>query len=375
MARTGIARRLTFTAVLLLGFGALAEKQSNLPQYIGIPSNLMNQYFTNQRSMQWCWAACIQMVFSRFGLSVQQEAIVRRTYGTDPQGKLPDKPGDALSVTLNLNNWGIDAAGKKYTVKARYGAGAPPCEAILGELAAGYPVILGFNTGLIGHAVVCTGASYILAEKTDPNGQARTVPVIQNIVVRDPFPRPFPPNVVVPGAQGRLEYRADEIAKFILHHWFIRVQVEGQQEQSVNSQGPSQLIGVPKQADLLLPKDDKGFVLGDMPAEARPAQEAKDGGVEITRSDIRWIEGPEQPYATFSLAYTNASQEPKACQVTVEVELASRKTEQPVRTFQTQKFAFELQPGQSHAVEGKLEAFQDLEVHPRLNARLTAAPK
>jgi hypothetical protein len=112
-----------------------------------------------------------------------------------------------------------------------------------------------------------------------------------------------------------------------------------------------------------------------MPAEARPAQEAKDGGVEITRSDIRWIEGPEQPYATFNLTYTNASQEPKACQVTVEVELASRKTEQPVRTFQTQKFAFELQPGQSHAVEGKLEAFQDLEVHPRLNARLTAAPK
>jgi hypothetical protein len=278
-------------------------------------------------------------------------------------------------VTLNLNNGGVDAAGKKYAVQARYGKGAPACEALLSELAAGYPVILGCNTGVIGHAVVCTGASYIMAPKTDPNGLARSVPVIQNIVVRDPFPRPFPPNVVAPGAQGRLEYRADEIAKFILHHWFIRVQIEGQQDQSMNTKGAAQLIGDPTRPDLLLPKDDKGFVLGDMPPAARPAQGAKGEGVELTKSDIRWIEGPEQPYATFSLTYANPGKQAAACEVTVEVELASRKTEQPVRVFQFQKFAFDLQPGQSHGIEGRLEALQNLEVHPRFNARLTATPK
>jgi len=227
---------------LTAGTVSLAQQEAALPQYVGIPSNLMNQYYSQQRSMQWCWAACIQMVFNRYGVDVQQEEIVRRTYGTDPSGNLPDQPASVETMTANMNNWGLDRAGKRYLVRANVGQGAPSPALLINELNAGRPVIFGCQTGMIGHAVVCTAASYVMVQ--DPTGTGQLVPNVLTLVVRDPMPRSAWAATFSSTPQGRAEYRADQLARAIGAHWVIRVQVEGQQEQArINTSGRDQLVG------------------------------------------------------------------------------------------------------------------------------------
>ena len=96
-----------------------------------------------------------------------------------------------------------------------------------------------------------------------------------------------------------------------------------------------------------------------------------DGSVKLTGSDVRWAEGDTQPCTTFTLDYTNSAPEAKSCEVTVEVELASRKTGQLVRVLNSRTYKFGIEPGRSYTVKGSLDGFQDLDVHPRVNCRLT----
>ena len=178
--------------------------------YVGIPSGTMDYYAAQQQNSQWCWAAAIQMVLNGYGVNINQEQIVARTYGRDPYGNLPNWPGSFQAIHRNLNNWGVDNSGQGYRVSASIGMGAPTPSLLISELSMGRPVIIGYRTGgNSGHAVVVTAVSYV----NGYNG-----PVIMSIVVRDPWPSQSNIN-----NRGKIEYPGAVLANNIQAHWYIRV--------------------------------------------------------------------------------------------------------------------------------------------------------
>lgn len=180
------------------------------PQYVGIPSAEMNYFAAAQKNSQWCWAASIQMVLNYYGVAILQEQIVARTYGTDPYGRLPDKPGGFQEITANLNNWSIDNRGQLYTVSASMYAGVPTPTILIQELRQKRPIIVGYRSGpKSAHAVVITAASFI------PSLQG---PIIVSVVVRDPWPSKE--NIF---NSGRVEYPRNYLASLMQTYWYIRV--------------------------------------------------------------------------------------------------------------------------------------------------------
>jgi hypothetical protein len=150
------------------------------------------------------------MVLNYHGVNIAQQQIVGRTFGTDPFGNLPNWAGSFQVITANLNNWNVDNNGHPYVVRANMGMGAPIPAVLLDELSNGRPVIIGYQSGPnSAHAVVITAASYV----PSPNG-----PMIQSLVVRDPFPTPA--NIQ---NRGRVEYPGAGLAQLIQAHWYVQV--------------------------------------------------------------------------------------------------------------------------------------------------------
>ena len=179
-------------------------------QYVGIPSHQMNYFAAAQENSQWCWAASIQMVLNYYDVNINQQQIVARTYGVDPFGNLPNWPGSFQAIHQNLNNWNVDNNGDNYVVSAQIGVGAPSPSILLSELNQGHPVIIGYNSGSGGgHAVIITAVSYT---------QTMNGPIIQSIVVRDPWPSQM--NIL---NSGRLEYPGVLLANNIQAYWYVRV--------------------------------------------------------------------------------------------------------------------------------------------------------
>ena len=202
MIKTSLVCLLTICA-----FTATSQAQA---RYVGIPRAEMEYFASAQRASQWCWAASIQMILNHAKVDITQEQIVRRTYGVDPAGRLPDWTGDFRAITANLNNWSIDNRGKKYVVRAIVGIGPPAPTVLLEELSNGRAVMIGYATGPdSGHAAIVTGASYI----PTPQG-----PAIQSLILRDPFPTRK--NI---RNGGRVEVPGADLAASIRHHWIIRV--------------------------------------------------------------------------------------------------------------------------------------------------------
>lgn len=207
---------LFFLGTLMLSLSSSAQypyPQQNYQQaqHVGIHSAQMNFVAAAQRNSQWCWAASIQMVLNYYGVSISQEQIVTRTYGTDPYGNLPNWTGSFQAITANLNNWNVDNIGRSYSVMASLNWGAPTPAVLLQELSQGRPVIVGYSSGQnSGHAIVITAASYTQS----PNG-----PIIQSIVARDPWPSPQ--NIQT---SGRVEYPGAQIASLMQAYWYVRVQ-------------------------------------------------------------------------------------------------------------------------------------------------------
>ncbi len=201
--------KLVLTLLLTLSIGQRVFGQQ--PTYVGIPSNNFNYFASSQRNSNWCWAASLQMIFNYYGINITQEQIVARSYGVDPFGQLPNWTGSFQVITTNLNNWSIDNSGRRYAVGATLNWGAPTPAYLLQELIAQRPVLIGYQSGPnSGHAVVVTACSYIPSEYG---------PIIQSIVVRDPWPSQENINT-----NGRVEYPGQNIANLIQAHWYIRVQ-------------------------------------------------------------------------------------------------------------------------------------------------------
>jgi hypothetical protein len=187
------------------------QQSTEQPIYVGIPRERFNYYASSQRNSNWCWAASMQMIFNYYGVNITQEQIVARSYGTDPRGNLPNWTGNFQVITANLNNWSFDNNGRAYAVQASLNLGAPTPAYLIQELSAQHPVLIGYQSSPnSGHAVIITACSYI---------NSMYGPIIQSIVVRDPWPSPE--NTA---NNGRIEYPGINLANLIQAHWYISVE-------------------------------------------------------------------------------------------------------------------------------------------------------
>jgi hypothetical protein len=194
-------------ALTLWGPGLRAQQ----PVYTGIRTENFNYFASSQDNSNWCWAAAIEMILKYYGVKIEQEQIVARSYGMDPYGRLPNWTGSFQVITANLNNWNVDNSGRPYVVSAGLYPGAPTPAYLIRELDMGRPVLVGYASGPgTGHAVVITACSYV----PTPQG-----PYIQTLVVRDPWPSDD--NIA---NLGRVEYPGRVLAQRMMAHWYVRVQ-------------------------------------------------------------------------------------------------------------------------------------------------------
>jgi hypothetical protein len=178
-------------------------------QYIGIDGYKMDDIMVAQNNSFWCWAASIQMVLKYYDLHVPQDSIVKNVYGLDENDELPDYGATMEVMNKTLNTTDIDTNGVHYSIEATMGKGAPVPAVLIRELSNKNPVIIGYDTGEGGHAVVVTAVSFV----NTANG-----PKITSIVVRDPMP-----DAAFDMNNGRIEYPGRYLAQRIHAYWIIDI--------------------------------------------------------------------------------------------------------------------------------------------------------
>jgi len=134
----------------------------------GIESVTFQQAF--QKMPEWCWAACISMIFSFHGHAVSQERIVRETWK-----KVVNMPAQPSDILKDLNREWTDDAGDGFQSRGDY-LSANNFNAVE-DLKGNEPLII----GSMGHAMVLT------ALIGDTNVQTGTWQIV-GAVVRDPWP-------------------------------------------------------------------------------------------------------------------------------------------------------------------------------------------
>ena len=122
-----------------------------------------------QHLSQWCWAACIEMIFRYYGFNISQEEIVRQTWGT-----IVNLPGQPQQILANLNRPWPDADGRTFYVMGDSFSANPITAAQ--DLSQDMPLII----GTMGHAMVLTSLQY----RRDSFGNGEVI----QAVVRDPWP-------------------------------------------------------------------------------------------------------------------------------------------------------------------------------------------
>lgn len=122
-----------------------------------------------QHMDQWCWAACIEMVFRYYGLRIPQETIVQQTWGG-----LVNQPGQPHMILSNLNRQWRDSNGQDFFVSGDSYSANPVTAAQ--DLSQDMPLII----GTMGHAMVLTSLLYV----RDQMGNGEVI----SAIVRDPWP-------------------------------------------------------------------------------------------------------------------------------------------------------------------------------------------
>jgi hypothetical protein len=134
----------------------------------GIDSSLIHKTALQQKS-EWCWAACIEMVFGYYGYDIPQKRIVTETWGSDV-----NMPGQPQQIVADLNRVWKAEDGRKFTASGDvYSANAVTAAQ---DLSQDYPLIV----GTMGHAVVLTSLVYL--RNAYGGGE------VQSAIVRDPWP-------------------------------------------------------------------------------------------------------------------------------------------------------------------------------------------
>jgi hypothetical protein len=134
----------------------------------GISSITLKQAYQQQN--EWCWAACISMVFEYYHHAIDQQRIVKETWGT-----VADMPGMPRDIFRDLNKRWTDDAGKVFECQGDvYSANA---NTAIQDLIDDHPLII----GALGHATVLTA---IISQVDTATSQYE----IQQVIVRDPWP-------------------------------------------------------------------------------------------------------------------------------------------------------------------------------------------
>jgi hypothetical protein len=133
----------------------------------GIASSLARMKW--QGNSQWCWAACIEMVFRYYGHEVDQRRLVDETWGS-----IVNMPAYPDQILANLNRDWTDDDGEEFAVEGD-SASANPITAAQ-DLSQDMPLII----GTMGHAMVLT--SLVYARDNYGNG------TVLAATVRDPWP-------------------------------------------------------------------------------------------------------------------------------------------------------------------------------------------
>ena len=135
----------------------------------GIPQERLNQVFAFQEMSEWCWAACIQMVFAYWGHPITQQQIVKQTWGA-----ITNMPAQPEQIVQDLNRDWVDSRGDEFTAEGDCftANGVTAAQDLAGDM----PLII----GSMGHAMVLTAVSYYRA--LDGSGQ------VTGALVRDPWP-------------------------------------------------------------------------------------------------------------------------------------------------------------------------------------------
>lgn len=141
----------------------------------GVPTDQFEFYRARQDGVNWCWAACVQMVLNWHGLYVTQQQVVDRVYGD--QVDLPASPDQILYA---LSGWAPDTSGRFSQIYAN--PYVLTTDQVINDLAYRWPLIVGLNNpnGGVGHAVVLTA----VIGHVDPWGRY----IIDEVHIRDPWP-------------------------------------------------------------------------------------------------------------------------------------------------------------------------------------------
>jgi hypothetical protein len=147
-----------------------------------------------QQRSEWCWAACIENLFSHYGHDVPQTRIVEEAYGD-----IQNIPAQAWQVSSSLNRTWTDEDGNRFRSRlvAAYdqdaGLIAISDAFIVDALAHDRPLVLGAG----GHAVLLTAVDYTLYAG---------YPVPQTAECFDPWPgrgnRPLGLHEILPAYRG-----------------------------------------------------------------------------------------------------------------------------------------------------------------------------
>lgn len=135
----------------------------------GIKSVNMNVIYDPQHQNEWCWAACISMVFDYYQHPICQNRIVAETWGS-----VIDMPGQPQQILHDLNRQWTDDNGQKFTVTGDLFSANPITAAQ--DLSNNRPLII----CSLGHAMVFTRLDYLRM----PNGSGTPT----KAWVRDPWP-------------------------------------------------------------------------------------------------------------------------------------------------------------------------------------------
>lgn len=138
-----------------------------------VKTEYFQEYVATQRSDNWCWAACIEMVLRYQGVDITQEQIVKKVFGD-----LIDRPASA-DVIVNAAN-GFYVNGKRIEARNEY-AGYVSAKSFIDDLAHKYPVIIGLTMPgqNVGHAYVMTGITF--------REYGNTI-YPQKVILRNPWP-------------------------------------------------------------------------------------------------------------------------------------------------------------------------------------------
>ena len=132
-------------------------------------------HIERQKGAQWCWAASIQSILATYGVHVEQETVVKATWGSIVDLPVFD-PSQAVTNLLKAN---AKVAPEGRVVHPFYSVGVPIPAFVVHELSVEKaPFMIFYRQMQGGHVVVCNGVEY--------QGSAEN-PIITKIFVQDPW--------------------------------------------------------------------------------------------------------------------------------------------------------------------------------------------